>query len=160
MLRDTLWLDPVGGLFISAMVVKAGWGNTKTALLELADTAIDSEVRSSVKETTLKALKSKNSKVQVRDIQGMKSGQNYLFDVELAVPGEWSIDRSRRVEELIRREIGLNVLGAKRVKVRVVPLEVPGATFDEEFISPQLRAHAQERGDHHVNGNGNANHME
>ena len=150
MFRDALWLDPIGGLLISMMVVRAGWGNTKASLLELADTAIDSEVRSSVQDVTLKALaKNKNyTSIQVRDVQGMKSGQNYLFDVEVAVPGNWSVGQTRGVEDLVRQAIGANVLGAKRLKVRFVPLEAADSTFSEEFISPELRAKAQDH-DHH-----------
>ncbi|KAI7573819.1 hypothetical protein KC343_g23430, partial [Hortaea werneckii] len=37
--QNAQWLDPVGGLAISGMIVQAGWGNTKAALLELADVA-------------------------------------------------------------------------------------------------------------------------
>jgi cation diffusion facilitator family transporter len=41
---NAAWLDPVGGLIISGMIVQAGWGNTKNALLELADVGIDGEM--------------------------------------------------------------------------------------------------------------------
>src|ERR1700712_4929804 len=38
-------LDAVGGLLISWMVIRAGWGNTKIALTELADASISQEIR-------------------------------------------------------------------------------------------------------------------
>ena len=42
-LQNAAWLDPVGGLLISLLVIKAGWGNTISALYELADKGIDEE---------------------------------------------------------------------------------------------------------------------
>jgi divalent metal cation (Fe/Co/Zn/Cd) transporter len=76
--QDATWLDPVGGVLISLMVIKAGWGNTVTSLLELADTTVDEEVKENVHEAALKALGelAVGEEVQIRDVQGMKSGQN------------------------------------------------------------------------------------
>lgn len=44
-LHDATWLDRVGSLLISLLVIKAGWGNTVSALYELADKGIDSEIK-------------------------------------------------------------------------------------------------------------------
>lgn len=138
--HNASWLDPVGGLLISLMVIKAGWGNTRTALLELADTTVDDEIKSSVQEAASKVLaKTKDcDMVQIRDVQGMKSGQNYLVDIELAVPGTWSVTRSQQIEEIVREAVGVSVRGAKRVKIRFVPLELGDLKFSEEFISPGM----------------------
>ncbi|KAI0879593.1 cation efflux family-domain-containing protein [Hypoxylon argillaceum] len=48
--QHAAWLDPVGGLLISLMVVKAGAENTLDALFELADRGIDDEVKSSIRK--------------------------------------------------------------------------------------------------------------
>lgn len=138
--HDATWLDPVGGLLISLMVIKAGWGNTVTSLLELADTAVDEDIKSSVHKAATKALKviTDGEAVTVRDVQGMKSGQNYLMDIELAVPGSWAIKRSRAVEAAVRKAIGAKVRGVKRVKVRFIPAEDAQLNFSEEFITPDL----------------------
>lgn len=135
--QDATWLDPVGGLLISLMVIRAGWGNTITSLLELADTTVDEDTKSSVHNAAAKALKAleNGGQVEVRDVQGMKSGQNYLMEVELAVPGAWSIHQSRTVEETVRRIVGASVRGVKRVKVRFIPVEQQELTFSEEFIA-------------------------
>lgn len=148
--NDASWLDPVGGLLISLMVIKAGWGNTKTSLLELADTAVDEDIRDSTREAATKALADyrEGSGVEVRDIQGMKSGQNYLMEVELAVPGDWTVSRSREIERLVREAIGAAVLGVKRLKIRFVPREVPQVDFSEEFIAPEISARNPEKDDH------------
>ncbi|KAL4895965.1 cation efflux family-domain-containing protein [Aspergillus ambiguus] len=156
--RDASWLDPVGGLLISLMVIKAGWGNTATSLLELADTTVDDEIKESVEKAAAKAIAalSDGGSIHIRDIQGMKSGQNYLMDLELAVPGAWSVRRSREIEETVRAAIGGKVRGVKRVKVRFIPLEHEELTFSEEFIPPEVTSRANpepetENGDEDTN---------
>ncbi|KAB8228645.1 cation diffusion facilitator family transporter [Aspergillus alliaceus] len=142
--QDASWLDPVGGLLISLMVIKAGWGNTCSSLLELADTTVDDDIKESVQKAAFKALanlKDSNA-IKIRDIQGMKSGQNYLMDIELAVPGAWPISRSREIEELVRTGIGAGVRGVKRVKVRFIPLEHEELNFSEEFIPAEVTSKA------------------
>lgn len=138
---DASWLDPVGGLIISMMVIKAGWGNTKVSLLELADVTVDDEIKASVQKTTSKALLASvegSEEVQIRDVQGVKSGQNYLMEIELAVPGSWSVDRIRQAEDTVRERVGSRVRGVKRVKIRFMSLEGPAADFKGEFIPPDV----------------------
>lgn len=150
MFNDASWLDPVGGLLISLMVIKAGWGNTRTSLLELADTTVDDEIKVSSRKAANKALAglSNCEGVEVRDVQGMKSGQNYLMEVEVAVPGEWSVSRSRELEGVVREAIGSNVTGVKRLKVRFVPQDITNVDFTEEFIAPEVSARSNpEKGD-------------
>lgn len=142
--QDASWLDPVGGLLISLMVIKAGWGNTRTSLLELADTTVDDEIKTAVHKAAAKALSTINegSLIRIRDVQGMKSGQNYLMDVELAVPGAWSVQRSREIEEKVRSTVGTSLRGVKRVKIRFIPLEQENLDFSEEFIPPDVSSQA------------------
>ena len=140
---DASWLDPVGGLLISLMVIRAGWGNTRTSLLELADTTVDEDIKENVRNAAVQAIAQSqgvSGVVGVRSVQGMKSGQNYLMDLELAVPGDWSVNRSRGIEQSVREAVGEDVRGVKRVKVRFVPTEQREAMFDEEFISPDVAA--------------------
>lgn len=157
--QNATWLDPVGGLLISLMVVKAGWGNTITSLLELADTTVDNEIKTSVHNAATKALKAleDGGQVVVRDVQGMKSGQNYLMEIELAVPGAWSIHRSRAVEEAVRKTVGASVRGVKRVKVRFIPVEHQELTFSEEFIAQDTDA-SPEPHEHETNGVASGSH--
>lgn len=151
--QDATWLDPVGGLLISLMVIKAGWGNTITSLLELADTTVDDEIRTNVQDAAAKALKAleNGGQVTIRDVQGMKSGQNYLMEIELAVPGSWSINQSRAVEEAVRKTVGARVRGVKRLKFRFIPAEQKELTFSDEFISQDTDA-SPEPHEHEVNG--------
>ncbi|KAI1948658.1 mitochondrial metal transporter [Ophidiomyces ophidiicola] len=137
---DASWLDPVGGLLISLMVIRAGWGNTKTSLFELADMGVDQEMIDSVRKSTLKALATtpNGSDVEIRDIQGIKSGPNYLMDIEVSVPGSWSVDHTRYIEGLVRDRVGSRVRGVKRVKLRFTPNAEKEITFAEEFFAPDV----------------------
>jgi len=150
--QNATWLDPVGGLLISLMVIKAGWGNTATSLLELADATVDKDIKTNVQEAAAKALKAleNGGQVEIRDVQGMKSGQNYLMEIELAVPGSWSLSQTRVVEEAVRKTVGAGVPGVKRLKFRFIPLEQKELTFSDEFITKDTDANPESH-EHEVN---------
>ncbi len=137
-LNNASWMDPVGGLVISLMVVQAGWGNTRSAILELADKGVDQDIKSKVRKATYVALdeefSGKAGNVDVRQIQGQKAGQSYLMDVELGVPEDWNVTQTRRLEDLVRNTVGAKVRGVKRVKVRFVPRDGEAPDFTDEFI--------------------------
>lgn len=139
-LNNAAWLDPVGGLVISLMVVQAGWANTKSSLYELADVGVEDEMKKNVRRAATKALDTLNNgsakeEVELRSIQGIKSGQNYLMDLELGVPGSWSVEQTRGVEDLVRERVGAKVRGVKRVRVRFVSNSSSEPDFMDEFIT-------------------------
>jgi divalent metal cation (Fe/Co/Zn/Cd) transporter len=136
-LNNAQWLDPVGGLVISLMVVQAGWGNTKQALLELADVGVETEMKDNVRKaatTALASLTTISEPINVRAIQGVKAGQNYLMDIEIGVPGTWTVDKTRQVENLVRERVGVKVRGVKKVRVRFVDNTADVPDFLDEFI--------------------------
>lgn len=147
----TTWLDPVGGLIVSFMVVRAGWANTGQALLELADVGVNGEIKNSVRTAADKALNLAMShadllespaqspgQVEVRDVQGVKAGQNYLMDIELGVPPSWSLQQTRVIEDAVRSRVGSTVRGVRRVRVRIVPKERQAQEFSDEFIAADV----------------------
>lgn len=167
-LHNAAWLDPVGGLLISLMVIKAGWGNTVSALYELADKGIDSEIKTSVTKAVKKSLVtlSNGSQVELREVEGVKSGQNYLVDLLVAVPKSWTVEEVREVEDSMREMVGSKVRGVRRVKVRFVPKDDSETSLFDEFIardvSPRESPEPEDEHDHdhdhsHGNGNGNGN---
>ena len=147
-LPDASWLDPTGGLIVSLMVIRAGWTNTRAALLELADVGIDEEIRDTVRKAATKAISAHNAdgdktslesdEIVVRSVQGIKAGQNYLVEVELAVPGSLTVNEIRRVEDAVRERVGSRVRGVRRVKVRFVAKENEMLDFSDEFIGPEI----------------------
>jgi divalent metal cation (Fe/Co/Zn/Cd) transporter len=164
-LHNAAWLDPVGGLLISFLVMKAGWSNTVASLYELADRGIDEDVRTSVQKATKRSLAelTNGDSVEMRQVQGVKSGQNYLVDVELAVPKTWTIEQTGAVEDSVRTMVGSKVRGVRRIKIRFVPKEDSESTFYDEFIgadvspreSPEPEHDHEHDHDHaHTNQNG------
>lgn len=145
---DASWLDPVGGLIISAMVIRAGWNNTKTALLELADVTVDDEIKGLVKKAATRALKGDQAKgiepvefgneTEVRDIQGVKSGQNYLMDIELGVPKEFTLQQMEIIERAVRERAGSKVRGVRRVRVKFVQAQDTQSTLAGDFIATNV----------------------
>ncbi len=170
-LDNVSWLDPVGGLAVSMLVIKAGWGNTGSALLELADVGVTDDIKSSVRKAATKALAEtpfasgviRGQEIQVQDIQGVKAGQNYLMNVELAVPGEWSVKETRVIEDAVRERVGAKVRGVRRVRVRFVAKSEEKPDFADEFIgadvSPRSSPEPEEEAGHdhgHDNNHGHS----
>lgn len=167
-LNNVSWLDPVGGLIVAMMVIRAGWGNTGSALLELADVGVTEEIKDSVRKASNKVLigdsfasgRVSGSEVQVQDIQGVKAGQNYLMNIELAVPGDWSVNETRTIEDAVRERVGSKVRGVRRVKVRFVAKATEIPAFTDEFIgadvsprsSPEPEDEKRHNHDHASNG--------
>ncbi|KAI0512656.1 cation efflux family-domain-containing protein [Xylaria bambusicola] len=158
---NAAWLDPVGGLMISLMVVKAGAANTLDALFELADRSIDDEVKSSVRKQAQKAMIdiSEGHQIELRDVSGIKSGQNYLVDLEVAVPGSWTIEGLKKAEDIIRTRVGGKVRGVRKVRVRFVSKEATVTPKFDEFIpgdvSPRSSPEPDAEDDHNNNNNNN-----
>lgn len=156
-LKDAQWMDPVGGLVISLMVVQAGWGNTRASIMELADSGVDDEMKNKVRRAAAKALEEDGSSVEIREIQGIKAGQTYLMEMEVAVPSDWSVSRTTEIEDKLRTRIGGKVRGVKRVKVRFVPNDTGVVDFKDEFVpadvsprsSPEPEAEEEHNHTHH-----------
>jgi divalent metal cation (Fe/Co/Zn/Cd) transporter len=153
-LHNAAWLDPVGGLLISLLVIKAGWGNTVSALYELADKGIDDEIKTSVTKAAKKSLANlaNGSEVELREVEGVKSGQNYLVDLQLAVPKSWTVEQVAEIEAAVRETVGSKVRGVRRIKIRFVPGENESLSLFDEFIrreeSPRASPEPEEEDNH------------
>ncbi|RFU73895.1 cation efflux [Trichoderma arundinaceum] len=145
-IENAAWLDPVGGLLISVMVLHAGLGNTKSAFLELIDQSLDDEVKSSVRKHAHRAIAnvSEGHQAELRDITGTKSGPNYLVDLEMAVPGAWTVDDVKDLEDAVRTQVGGKVRGVKRVRVRFVSRDAEVNRRFDEFIPGSARGSVSE----------------
>lgn len=158
-MRNAAWLDPVGGVLISLLVVKAGAQNTYQALGELVDQSIDEDVKKMTRKHANKALEAitEGHEVEIREVSGTKSGQNYLIDVQLVVPGTWTVEGVRDVETKVREQIGASVRGAKRVRVRFVSREAAATASEfDQFVtgevSPEVAESEAEALEHDHNG--------
>lgn len=164
LLQKAAWLDPIGGLLISLMVIKAGAENTWAAVTELADKAIDDDSKKAVRKQVGRGLESvsQGHEVELSDVSGVKSGPNYMVDLELLVPGAWTVEDCREVEEAVRDRVGTKVRGVKRVRVRFVPKDGADARQFDEFIpgdvsqasSPEPEDHGHHHDQDHGHGSG------
>ena len=151
-LNNASWLDPVGGLIISGMIIQAGYGNTKNALLELADVGIDDEVRNEVLAAARQALDESEGIFEEHhvQVQGNKSGQNYLMEVAVNVPGAMTLEQTKAIEDKIRQTIAAKVKGVKRVAIRFATIEAGDRAFADEFVNtkPSEQEHEHGHDDH------------
>jgi len=140
-LQNASYLDPVGGLIVSLMVINAGWGNTRAALMELVDVGLDNEIKESVQKASDKALALRQERLSIRAIGGSKSGQNYLVELTVEVPVGTTIRATRDLEEVLRGVVGTEARGVKRIKVRFVEEGTEASSefvFKEEDVSGQV----------------------
>jgi len=171
-ISDASWLDPVGGLIISGMVIRAGWQNSMSALLELGDVTVDKDVKQSVRRAATKALTGDIAKglsgvaygdqVEIRDIQGIKSGQNYLMDVELAVPSTFTLTETTPIEQAVRERAGAKVRGVRKVRVKFTAIggsEDLGSEFILTDVSPRSSPEPEDEHEHqHEHNDGHHSH--
>jgi divalent metal cation (Fe/Co/Zn/Cd) transporter len=138
------------------MIVQAGWGNTKSALYELADAGMEEEAREGAEKAAIAVLEGR--KEEIRGVQGIKSGQNLMFEVEVAVPADCSVAESNEIEVEIRAAIAANVRGTKRVNVRFTTKEE--TAFIDQFVASDEKLDGESDGHdhdhtHHDHGHSN-----
>lgn len=169
-LSNATWLDPVGGLIIAGMVIRAGWGNTLTSLLELGDITVDDDIKERVRRSATKALVGDKAKglqgvsngdqIEIRDIQGVKSGQNYLMDLEFAAPSTFDLRQLDNISRAVKERIGTKVRGVRRVRVKFVPSKNSTSTLVGDFVAPDVSPRSSpepedEDGHHHEHAHSN-----
>lgn len=134
-LEDASYLDPVGGLIVSLMVINAGWGNTRAALMELVDVGLDEEIKASLRSTSEKALALHSERLELLVVGGSKSGQNYLVELTLGVPVGTTVRDTLAIEEEVREAVAAEVRGVRRVKIRFVE---EGTEGPDEFVHREV----------------------
>jgi ABC-type Zn2+ transport system substrate-binding protein/surface adhesin len=104
-------------------------------------------------------------------VQGIKSGQNFLVDIEVGAPSHYTVGQLDAIKSAMREQISVDVKGIRRVTVRFTAEKEGGVPFANEFIAGKeenLDEHGHEHDhDHehsHAEGhssstqvNGNAN---
>lgn len=137
-LTNAAWLDPVGGLVISGMIVQAGYGNTKAALLELADVSIEDDMKHKIESAASQALGDlKLPTESAPQVQGIKSGQNYLIEIAVTVPPTWTLKQMTEAENNMRESVSSAAQGIKRVSFRFTSSENAADAFANEFVTSE-----------------------
>lgn len=147
------YLDPIGGLLISLMVIKAGYENTHASLLELADSslrtvdgAMDEEIRGVIDGVIGGYSDDDGGLLSVKNVTGTKAGQNYMVEVDIEAPRSWSLLKAVEVETGLRTVVAKE-LGSKGVR-RLMVRFVPQGEVTDPFIYPE-KENEHEKHDRH-----------
>lgn len=137
MIEQSDWLDLVGGLLISIMIAHAVAGNVTTALFELADGSFDDDIKEAAIEEIhhVMTIVNVSHEAELRKVDGVKSRQKHIIGVEMVVPGTWSVDFARGIEEAIGRCVRRKVQGVKVVHVRFISNEEPVNYQFDKFLA-------------------------
>jgi cation diffusion facilitator family transporter len=96
------WLDPVVGLVVSAVILRAGLRIVRRAVTGLMDSALpESEL-----EALRRALEPHVvSPVQVHALRSRQSGTRRFVSLHVLVPGDWTVHRGHELLERIEEDI-------------------------------------------------------
>jgi divalent metal cation (Fe/Co/Zn/Cd) transporter len=161
-------LDPLAALVISGMVVRAGTTNLWTSFSELADQAVTSESRlERVRQAAQHAITSlsgdspsQTQQLQISSVRGIKSGQNFIWEIRIVAPNDATVWELGSLEGGIRQRVAEKVSGTRMVRVRWVAegLEAERAKFEEWVPEKEGQDSPVENGSANGNGNGHSHH--
>ncbi|VVT47446.1 uncharacterized protein SAPINGB_P001715 [Magnusiomyces paraingens] len=140
------WLDALGGLLVSCVIIRAGYQNGFAAALELADSS--TTVPHEIIETNTHAVKTALTQAtaegamnlgdfDIHKILVMSSGPNYITQVELKTAPNTSIAKSANVTTFVERELLAHDPRLKRVTVKCTDTE-----SIKRLLSEQKEKHA------------------
>ena len=95
-------------------------------------------------------------KGELRQMQGIKAGQNYMMDVEVGVSGKMDVAETRKLEDAVRLGVGSKVRGVKRVKVRFVAKDGGEVDLLDEFVPADVSPRSSPEPDEDEHRNGHA----
>ncbi|XP_059659527.1 metal tolerance protein 2 [Cornus florida] len=95
------FLDPLAGVFVSGMILKAGLQTGYQSVLELVDAAVPSELLDPFKQTILQVEGVKGW----HHLRGRRAGSSLYLDVIIEVDPFLSVSAAHDVDENVRRQI-------------------------------------------------------
>ncbi|XP_050204126.1 metal tolerance protein C1 isoform X2 [Mercurialis annua] len=95
------FLDPLAGLVVSGMILKAGLESGYQSVLELVDAAIPAELLDPVKQTILQVEGVKGC----HHLRGRRAGSSLYLDVHIEVDPFLSVSVAHEIGEKVRKEI-------------------------------------------------------
>ncbi|KAI3829596.1 hypothetical protein L1987_03722 [Smallanthus sonchifolius] len=95
------YLDPLAGLVVSGMILKAGLQTGYQSILELVDAAIPSQHLDPIRKTVLQV----KGVEGCRHLRGRKAGSSLYLDVKIEVDPFCSISMAHQIGESVRYQI-------------------------------------------------------
>lgn len=125
------WLDALGGLAVSTVIIRAGFKNGKAAAMELADCTISVEPsivdahRDAVLSVLAQQVAQSNGKVSIGDfdinkISLMPSGPNFISEIQLKTSTEMPTSKSVTAALFVEKNMLETDRRLKRVIVNVI----------------------------------------
>ncbi|KAI8576846.1 hypothetical protein K450DRAFT_254580 [Umbelopsis ramanniana AG] len=112
-------LDPLGGLAVSALILKTGGDIMASSLKELCDASIDQDILDQVEKTILQLKTNKPDIVDYQSLRGRKTGPFYLMDMTLHVNPKLTVVQAHALEEEVRQSIQHTCPEVKEIMIHV-----------------------------------------
>ncbi|KAJ2962274.1 hypothetical protein NQZ79_g2444 [Umbelopsis isabellina] len=112
-------LDPLGGLAVSALILKSGGDVMVSSLRELVDGSVDRTILDDVEKAILQAKASNPDIVTYQSLRGRKTGPFYLLDMALHVNPKLNVVQAHELEETVRRHIHHSCPEVKEIMIHV-----------------------------------------
>ncbi|KAA8549188.1 hypothetical protein F0562_000872 [Nyssa sinensis] len=130
------FLDPLAGLIVSGMILKAGLETGYQSVLELVDAAVPSHVLDPFKQTILQVEGVKGC----HHLRGRRAGSSLYLDVNIEVDPFSSVSAAHDVGENVRRQIQKSHPKVAEVFIHIEPAisQVLPIIMDEQKDSRQM----------------------
>ncbi|KAL6649920.1 hypothetical protein ACP70R_014144 [Stipagrostis hirtigluma subsp. patula] len=124
-------LDPLAGLIVSGMILKAGIQTGYESVLELVDAAVDPSLLEPIKETILKVDGVKGC----HRLRGRKAGTSLYLDVHIEVYPFLSVSAAHDIGETVRHHIQKAHSQVAEVFIHIDPSYSVDPNMDQRRIS-------------------------
>ncbi|XP_034690814.1 metal tolerance protein 2 isoform X2 [Vitis riparia] len=111
------FLDPLAGLVVSGMILKAGLGTGYQSVMELVDAAVPVQQLDPIKETILQVDGVKGC----HRLRGRRAGSSLYLDVHIEVDPFSSVSAAHNVGENVRHQIHKSHPGVSEVFIHIDP---------------------------------------
>ncbi|KAI0081310.1 hypothetical protein K474DRAFT_1656815, partial [Panus rudis PR-1116 ss-1] len=130
-------LDPIGGLFVSFLIIQQGWGLTISAFKQLTDAGVSPRTQGILMKALAPLLPSSphpdapspsqielhtENLLAIRDLRAKRAGASMFVDLVAEVPSTLTVEESTRIEEEIVKALKKQMKEIVEVKVKFVPV--------------------------------------
>ncbi len=125
-LTDWQILDPIVALLVGANIIFAGWRLLRSSVAGLMDVTLPAEDNEAIKAVLAEHT---SDDVTFHGLQTRQSGRDSFANVDMLVPGKWSVREGHEFAEDVAEEM-CKVVPGLRVLIHVEPIEDPRSYDD------------------------------
>ncbi len=126
------WLDPLVAIAVALNILREGWRLIRASIDGLMDRALGDEEIARI-EAVLHSYAARG--VGFENLRTRRAGAQRFANVDLRVPGDWTVTRAHDVADEIERAVGLAVAGVL-LETHVEPHGVKHARRDDPHGPP------------------------